>query len=509
MVEITLRPEQQLAVEQSLAFLSDAGPGAKLLWSSPTGTGKTYVANAIKRPGGYIVSPNDDILSGFAAKAGMKPRADGTYTKMMLESAGYFTPIRLRNLIASASIAPPAFIIADEAHHWDTDTSKLLDLLCMNCPAIGLTATPFRGTPKATLEFRKKWGPPHPIITMAEAVKQGHMQFPSCRIIPLLDDDVIEVRNGEFVVAAMEEQLTDVVERLCFEVSRFWSGTTRTQAWRGDPLYDVPTILSLPSVMLAQMYTREMNKEGLPAVCITGESTPAERRKAFDACIACTHALVQIRVVSEGVDLPLRRLIDLSPTLSPVLWLQQFGRITRPGDTPAEYVCTNRNLLRHAYLLEGLLPVEVYKSGEQAFGKPSERQTARAIGFEGLGKFKAEEIPLHNGTSGQLICISAADGSHVTEYAAIASPLHSEVLYARRVNERKADGTRYDRWERIDAIPNLDTGFASVSKGSLSPAQRSWWVNAARFYGLDKDAKINRRQFVALPVLKQTGFRFR
>lgn len=508
MVKITLRPEQEEAVDRSIAWLAETKIGEiiKLLWSSPTGTGKTYVANAIKDRAaeqlglrGFVVSPNDDILSGFAAKAGIIPRSDGTYTKAALEIAGYYTPIRLRNLIAAGFVKPPAFIIADEAHHWDTDTSKLLDLLCMDCPAIGLTATPFRGTPKATLEFRKKWGPPHPIITMAEAVKQGYMQFPSCRIIPLLDDDVIEVKNGEFVVAAMEEQLTDVVERLCFEVSRFY----------GSCGYDKPTILSLPSVALARMYTRELNAAGLPALCITGESTSAERRSAFDACIACTHALVQIRVVSEGVDLPLRRLIDLSPTLSPVLWLQQFGRITRPGDTPAEYICTNRNLLRHAYLLEGLLPVEVYKAGEAAFGKPSDRQTARAIGFEGLGKFKAEDIPLHNGTSGQLICISAAEGSLVTEYAAIASPLHAEVLYARRVNERKPDGTKYDQWVRIEAIPNLDTGFASVNKGSLSPAQGNWWKNAARFYGLDSTAKINRRQFVALPVLKHTGFRFR
>lgn len=497
---MVLRPEQRLAVDDAINFLRTAVAGDHLLFSSPTGTGKSFVMNAVKAEAksvlgmtGYVVSPNDDILAGFASKAGI------TDTGKALESHGYFTPIRLRNQLAAGAVKRPDFLLPDEAHHWDTNTSDLVDLLCSGAPAIGFTATPYRGTPNGTLKFRKTWGEPRQIISMREAVKQGYMTFPTCRIVPLLDDDVIEIKNGEFVVASLNQQLGSVVDRVVFECSRF----------RSNGRYDKPTLLSFPSVDLARMYTAELNKNDLPAVCVTGDSSSTERRQAFQQSLDCTHLLVQIRVVSEGVDFPFRRLVDLSPTLSPVLWLQQFGRITRPGDDVAEYICTNRNLLRHAYLLEGLLPAEVYASGEKLFGKPSERQTYRALGFEGLGKFKSEPIPLKNGTTGQLICISAAVGSEVTEYAAIASPLHSDVLYAKRVNIRKPDGTKYDEWQRIDSIPNLEVGFQSIQKGSLTDPQNKWWKNRAHYYGLDNEAKINRRQFASLPILRQTGFRFR
>lgn len=508
MIPVTLRPEQQLAVDKSLEFLRTAQAGAKLPWTSPTGTGKTYVALAIKNRAkselgliGYVVAPNDDILAGFATKDGVLPDGKGgTYSKPLLESHGFYTPVALRNRLASGTIKPPDFLIPDESHHWEAETGKLLDLLTSVVPCIGLSASFFRGTPKSTAELHKKWGQANPIITMQDAVAKGYMQFPECRIIPLLDDDVIEVRNGEFVIQDLERQLTDVRKRLVYEVGLLYSPAG----------YDKPTMLSLPSVMLAEMYTDELNNAGLPAVCITGETKAADRQKRFRQCLAKSHALVQIRVVSEGVDFPFRRLIDLSPTLSPVLWLQQFGRITRPGDDPPEYICTNRNLLRHAYLLEGLLPPAVYKSGEELFGKPSERRTVRALGFEGLGKFKVDDIPLHNGTTGQLVCISAVNGNIVTEYAAIASPLHPEVLYAVRCNERRLDSdTVYTNWVQIGGIPNLDQGYASVGKGSLSDKQKAWWKRSARWYGLDETAIPNRRQFVALPVLFNTGFRFR
>jgi superfamily II DNA or RNA helicase len=500
---ITLRPEQQLAADRGITFLKSASPGERLGFSSPTGTGKSYVLLAIREALGddfYIVAPNDDILSGMAAKAGVLPdQPGGVFSKKLLETRHFFTPVALRNRLGSGKLKPPKYLGIDETHHESAETYKLIDVLCSSAPAVGVTATFFRGTPRGTAEFRKRWGDPVIICTMKDAVKAEYMSFPKCSIVPLLDDDVVEVKNGEFVIAALDKQLADVRDRLVFECAKFWN----------DSHYDKPTMLSVPSVFIAEMYARILNSEGLPAVAVTGDTTPAARKAAFRDCINNTKLLIQIRVVSEGVDLPIRRLIDLAPTMSPVLWLQQFGRITRPTDDEPEYICTNRNLLRHAYLLEGLLPASVYASGEQAFGNPSERQAYRAIGLEGLGKFKSEPLPMSNGTTAQLICISYADGPHVTEFCAIASPLHPEVLYAQRVNEVTEDGKKYDHWKQIKAIPDIEKGYASVYKGSLQPKQLAWWRNAAHYYGLDREAKINTRQFVALPVMRQTGFRFR
>lgn len=485
-----LRPEQQAASDKAVEFLVTAGRAQKLLFSSPTGTGKTYVANDIKaRTGATLISPTDDILQGFAAKAGI------TGDKKQLEALGYFTPMRLRNLLLAGSIPQPSALIVDEAHHAEAETYQLIDSLCDGCPAVGLSATCYRGTPVETAEFRKRWGEPCVIITLSQAKAQGYISFPRCDVIPLLDDDVITVRAGEFVVQELESQLGDVLTRL-------------TEMLRGyyTDRYDKATMLALPSVATAEMYAEALNAAGLPAVCVTGETK--DREEAFAKCVSGSHVLVQVRVVSEGVDLPIRRLIDLAPTMSPVKWQQLFGRITRPGGE-AEYICTNRNLLRHAYLLDGLLPSGVYRKAEESFKGPSSRRSVRAVGFEGLGRFKSEPVPLKNGIQGELIAISSASNSQVHEYAALASPLHSEVIYAERVNERKPDGTRYEKWKRIDGIPELDKAFASVQKSlPVTEAMERFWKNCAGWVGLDPDAELNRRMFVALPVLRDTGRRF-
>lgn len=485
-----LRPYQTACVNDAVAFLSDP-PTPRRMYRAPTGTGKSLMQLGVKQalPDLTIVSPNDDILRGFARKIGSK-----AVSKPGLEKLGLYTPIRLRNLLLKGDIPKPRYLCLDEAHHHESNTFELLDALSDECPTIGFTATPFRGSAKATLSLRKKWGDPVEVISMPEAVKEGYMSFPECRIVPMMDDDVIEVKNGEFVAQSVERQCYCVVERVIELINN---------------LPRRPTMLAMPTVNAAKLFTERLCCAGIPAICVTGDSTTTEREYAFAACLSGDAVLVQVRVVSEGVDLAIRRLIDLSPMMSPVQWLQQFGRITRPGEN-GEYICCNRNLLRHAYLLQGLLPPAIYRLGEQAFGCPSTRSQVRTLGFESLGKFKPSDIPLYNGTKGQLVCISKADPSGVVhEYAAIASPLHENVVYAERVNVRGPDGTKRGKWHEIDEIPDLETGFASVFKGELSPAQTSWWVNSARWYGLDPEANVDTRTFTALPILKDTGNRFR
>lgn len=495
---MTPRPYQQAAIDHAVAFLRNAGPGDKQLYASPTGSGKTLMQLGVvaELPGGYIISPTDDILAGFAAKIG-KPGE----SKESLERLGYYTPIRLRNQLMKGTVQPPPYLIIDESHHADAETYRLIDLLCADVPAVGFTATPYRGTAKSTAEFRKRWGPAVTIITLQECVKEGYTAFPDCSVIPLMDDDVIEVRNGEFVVEQVNEQCEGVTGRLLGELDRLYGGTVP----------DRPTMLSMPTVYAADLYGRVLRESGFPVEVVTGETKT--RAKAFQRVVDCKATLVQVNVVSEGVDLPLRRCIDMAPTLSPVRFMQgRIGRITRPvpaDEPPPEYICTNRNLLRHAYLLEGLLPVAVYKKAADAFPGQSSRRSVRVLGFEGLGRFTTTDIPLHGGLTGTLVAITSTDNGVVTEYAAIASPLHQDVLYAERRNVRKPDGTAYGEWKRIEEIPEITTGFSSLAAREITPAQLRWWVNAARFYGLDKDAVPNTRQFASLPILKQTGFRFR
>jgi superfamily II DNA or RNA helicase/HKD family nuclease len=82
------------------------------------------------------------------------------------------------------------------------------------------------------------------------------------------------------------------------------------------------------SVAHAQFMTSQFNKADFPSVCVTGQSSPAEREAALiafakgEVCV-----LVTVDLFNEGVDIPVvDTLLLLRPTQSPVLFQQQIGR---------------------------------------------------------------------------------------------------------------------------------------------------------------------------------------
>jgi superfamily II DNA or RNA helicase len=82
------------------------------------------------------------------------------------------------------------------------------------------------------------------------------------------------------------------------------------------------------SVAHAQFMTAQFDKAGLPARCLTGQSTQAEREAApvalakGEICV-----LVTVDLFNEGIDIPVvDTLLLLRPTQSAVLFQQQIGR---------------------------------------------------------------------------------------------------------------------------------------------------------------------------------------
>jgi hypothetical protein len=414
---------------------------------------------------------------------------------------GLTTPVRLRNRMRDGRLDfQPEALLIDEVHHSTALTYQELRLMAC-CPVLGWTATPYRGTPRGTAEFLAFWGQPVWVITLAEAAGQGVVSLPSFRVCPLVDDDVISVSpSGEFVVTscgqAVQDRLGAVVE-LCRPLvdGRRW---------------DRPTMLALPSVETATACLRAFEAAGAPAALVTGDTTQAARQQAFAAAVARERALLQIGVVSEGVDLPLRRLIDLLPTLSPVRWAQLLGRVTRPvpaGEAAPEYWGCCRNLERHAYVLEGLVPPAAVAQAQSAFGRPSARAGVRVLGLEGLGRFRAVELPLLGGVRGQLYCVQHVEGTQVRQWAVLVHPAAAEPVVATRLNARGEGGTAYGRWRPHDGLPEINGGFASVPAGGLTPKQELWWRRSAARHGLDPCARVNRRSFAALPVLADLRLR--
>lgn len=491
MIPFDLRSYQTAAVEYACDFFASAKSSDRCLIASPTGTGKSLIALAIqdqRGPGTWIITPRLEIVRGLLEKRGRAVPSNLSATALADLAWGHeiTTPLRLRNAMLKGEGPDVARLIIDEAHHDSAETYQQLHALAC-VPAVGLTATPYRGTPRGTQAFREVWGEPVWAISLPEAVAEGHLSFPYARVVPLVDDEVIGVRGGEFVSAEVTK----------LSLGRLDAAVNLIVSYRGQP-----TIVSLPSTDLLEALQTLCETMGVATVAVTQATSPAAREEAFRACVSAEAALLQINVVSEGVDLPLRVLIDLAPTMSPVRWLQQVGRITRPGGV-SHYVCTNRNILRHGYLMEGLLPRSVFRDSQEGFPLPATRATAtRVIGLEAIGRLKPATVATLDGVGVTLYAMSAVEGMTVTEYTCLIHPAQLEPVWAKRQNVRGEDGVTvtYSRWAECEAPADL-TGFASLPGSQPSEKQIAWWKRSAARCGLDPNDKPTRKSFVALPVL--------
>lgn len=493
------RPEQDVAADHAVELLHSAERGAKQLYAAPTGVGKSIIELLVQKrfqdrynKSALIVTPRDEIIHGMLDKL-EQPDADP-------EALGIWTPVKLRNRMLEGLVRTPDGLIFDETHHHNATTWQQLDLLTGIAPAVGYTASPYRGSPRSTRQFREVWGEPQWIITYEEAIAAGYIRMPDFQVLPLVDDDIVDVSGGEFDVESLEAATVD----------RLGDCADHAKPWYSNGKWDKPTIFAMPSSNACIAMSRELALRGLPCAIVNAQTPRALRQGIFEAVEGCVLALLHIDVVSEGVDLKLRRYVDLAPTLSPVKWVQRLGRIMRPTEEFPEYICTNRNILRHAYILEGVVPADACVQTEVLFG-PTTRAHTRVLGLEAIGRFKPSTAKLLAGGHLHVYSLSVVVGAAVIQYACLVHPV-LDPIWATKVNSKDAEGKRtYGTWVRCEA-PNDIRGFASVSSKSPSENQIKWWNSArtgAATYGLDPDQEVTRKSFEALPVLKDLGVRFR
>ena len=475
-------PIQANAIEHAIAFLDSAKPGDRQLYAAPTGVGKSVVELLVQERYNdcWIVTPRDEIIHGMLDKL-EQPDADPHDLRIC-------TPIKLRNMLLRGDVAHPGKLIFDEGHHHEAETWQQLDLLTGYAPSLAYTATPYRGSPKSTRDFLQFWGEPLWIISYEEAINEGYISKPTFEMLPLVDDDVIEISGGEFDVTSIDgatlDRLGDIAEH-----SRQWY----------NGIWDRPTIYALPSSGCCLRLQRELLARGLPCAVVSANTPRRERQPIFEAVKAGILALLHINIVSEGVDLPLRRIVDLAPPMSPVNWVQQLGRITRPTkDIQPQYICTNRNILRHSYALEGVVPIASLVAAERAF-PASERAHARVLGLEALGRFKPISLKLVSGVTAHMYSLSTVMDSVVAEFCCLVHP-GRDPIWATKVNV-VVDGMKtYGTWRPCDP-PTDVRGFTSVPGNQLTEKQAKWWERSASRYGLDPGQEVNRKNFQALPVL--------
>lgn len=499
--------------------------GESVLVKSPTGSGKTRMAKGVKQELGsdivHVVPSMEIAMAMYGVLTGdttLALRHGEQHQRYACESAGVWTVKRMLNALVAGELSPPKFLSFDECHHSVDNTHDEVHLYCGRVPRVGWTATDFRGTPVETKKLRAAWGKTYTALTLADAIQRGVIARPDCIVWPLVDDELIDVENGEFIVSECE---TAVIKALPALVARcreeLWNPATGT--WKRSTMFSVPGVEASTQVALA------LREAGLGAVTVTGETPRAERDEAFRLTVGCTHALVQVKVVGEGVDLPIRVCVDLAPTMSPVVFVQaKTGRIARPvasGEAPPLYIATNHNLDRHAYLWEGQIPSTQIRDAQLAWGpeyKPSRRTLSRALALEGFGKFTVSKVPCLDGSYGALYALQTKDGLHL--YAVLLPPAgqpmyfqKSNVHTGKTLTKVTPGGTveykekRYGPWRKIDSIPDA-TGYVSVKPGRLTDPMIEYWKSAAKGRGLDPEAEVDARTFQALPILCNTRGKF-
>lgn len=486
-----LHDYQAVAVANIITALK-AGKKA-VLCSSPTGTGKSYMEVALREQletvglQSIVISPRREILAGIASKGG---RSDGLWT-----------PVRLKNAVTRGDeVADWQIVIFDEAHHSIAATwQRILDMN-PDVRIVGFTATPYRGTPKSTQAFKALWDAEVQAITIPDAVSRGVLAAPRCLYRPLIDESHLTWSGeGDFTEASVNESMDrKVLESLVERTARLWRAEGR------------PTMITMPTIESIQRLEYIARDSGVPLAVVTGDTSQADRQAAFDACISCAAILAQIDVVSEGVDLPIRILVDARPTRSPVRWMQQLGRITRPSEKRPVYVCVCGNIERHLYLLEGMFPpAEVYQIETElapTFKKHPKNRLFWKIGE--AGKLRSYGIALKDGTAASATWAWRIDpdGMRKTEMYYLDLGLRGDIA-AKRAHTRKSDGSWvWGRWVKCDPSELSDGEKYSTARAEDTPSVKmvSWWVKDAEKMGLaplDAQETWNLTVFQALPFL--------
>ncbi len=521
-----LRPYQRDAISHGLAFIGTThGRGLERphqLYYAPTGTGKGTIQLTLcadlRRMGldSWIVSPSLEIIRGFLERSGLSTEGSQETLAKRAWDHGITTPVRLQNRILSGEVEAPDVLLVDEVHEWveDNEVPSTLFALCPIAPKLGYTATPFRGTPRGTRSLRETWGEAHEIISIEDAVAQGYLSLPTFDTVALVDDDKIKVVNGEFQSRGLSKAYANVADRLAEIIEGFWQGDQ----------FDKGTVVSIPDRASGNALLEVLEERGVPAIFVH-QGTPAkERRVAYDRASSRRACLIQIRVLSRGVDLPeLRRLIDAQPTMSPVLWLQTVGRVTRPHPVPSEVIVTNRNLGRYAYLLEGMIPARALAKEAKEFGTPSKRACARVIGLEQFSRHKPVTVPLWDGRKGSMFFLERRGdperrGVPIEQICVILIPGSRDPFTARREKfvhtaqpGDKFPEVSYGRWGVAELPDDVSGWVTSSARAPLSKKQRKWWERAAERKGLDPYAaeRLTMREFNVLPVLSDCKVKLR
>ncbi len=246
-------------------------------------------------------------------------------------------------------------VIVDECHHLAATQFDRFASVVRPAILLGLTATPERsdGKPLEGYFDSRPDGSPAAELRLWHALDLqllAPFEYYAC-------DDDTDLSQISWGKAGEREQLSKLLD----------ANTARAhlvlREWRrlcADPRQSRALVFCV-SIAHAQFMTDQLNRAGIPAVCVSSASSADERQAAPKLLAAGTiSAIVTVDLYNEGVDLPMvDTLLLLRPTQSPVLFQQQIGRGLRLFDGKEnclilDFVGQHRAEFRFDRLLGGL-----------------------------------------------------------------------------------------------------------------------------------------------------------
>ena len=228
-------------------------------------------------------------------------------------------------------------IVVDEAHHATAQTYRTILEAYPTARILGVTATPCRmsGAGLSDVFDDLVMGP-----TTAELIQRGFLS-PYRMFAPPFHADLTGLRRmgGDF----RRDDMTEAMSR----PQIFGSAIEHYRRY----LDGLPTIVFCPSVEHAEQTAMEFLKAGYLAASVDGNMPQDERDRRIGGLEdGSTQVLCSCDLVSEGLDVPcVSGCVNLRPTASLAVALQQWGRCLRPapGKDAAIILDHVGNSLRH------------------------------------------------------------------------------------------------------------------------------------------------------------------
>lgn len=325
---------QQMEVFEALATHLKNG-GTEGYFKLPTAFGKTVVFSEFAKAADVrtlVVVPTIELMDQTEDKFGQfsSPTQVGkiyTESKNLGEQVTVITYDSLMDWVGdkvppeeAINFRPYDFdlVILDEAHHALGERTREALEAFPQAVKLGFTATPYYDEERnlGNLLGEMIYG-----MSISEAIEAGTLSDFS-NWIARTNTDLSGVEINEKTGDYNREQLGKVVDNLerNSAAAQFYKSN-----FEGDQ-----TIVTCTTVEHAKHVAEEFQKLGIAAEAIYGElrgkrKDILERFKAGE-----TKVLISNKLLDEGVDLPMAsRLINLRPTLSPVVAEQRGGRVLR------------------------------------------------------------------------------------------------------------------------------------------------------------------------------------